>query len=64
MTEQRPLMSIYDVAALLDVHPDTVRNLVRSGHLRAVRIGVGPNARFRISQDDLDHYLDASRVAA
>lgn len=48
---ERTLFSIVQAANYCNVHPNTIRNLIQSGKLPAVRIG----ARIvRISQTDLE----------
>ncbi|MFC0007596.1 helix-turn-helix domain-containing protein [Micromonospora siamensis] len=42
--------SVEQVAALLDLHPRTVRGYIRAGRLRATRIG----KQYRITRADLD----------
>lgn len=49
-----PLRSVSDVAALLGVHPKTVRRLIKRGELVARRIG----RSVRVSERDLQAYLD------
>ncbi|NDE17946.1 DNA-binding protein [bacterium] len=50
MTEPTGLVTIKDAAARCGVHPNTIRNLILRGELRAVRIG----ARIvRINAEDL-----------
>lgn len=44
------LFSISEVAGRLRVHPRTIRNYVRDGRLKAVRIG----RQFRVAQSDLE----------
>jgi len=46
---EQDLYSVEQVASLLNLHVKTVRNYVREGRLRAVRIG----KQYRISGDDL-----------
>jgi excisionase family DNA binding protein len=44
------LLSVFDIAKRLNVHVRTVRNYVRDGRLRAVRVG----KQYRISRADLE----------
>ena len=44
------LYSVEQVANLLDLHVRTVRNYVREGRLKAVRIG----KQYRIAREDLE----------
>lgn len=49
------LLSVFDIAKRLNVHVRTVRNYVRDGRLRAVRIG----KQYRISRADLEAFTGA-----
>jgi excisionase family DNA binding protein len=53
------LYTIEDIAALLSVHPETVRNWIRSGQLDAINLGGA--AGYRITQADLDKFLQSRR---
>ncbi|HEX7122052.1 MAG TPA: helix-turn-helix domain-containing protein [Gemmatimonadaceae bacterium] len=46
------LLSVFDIAKRLNVHVRTVRNYVRDGRLRAVRVG----KQYRISRADLEAF--------
>ncbi|MCE7082088.1 helix-turn-helix domain-containing protein [Streptomyces sp. ST2-7A] len=48
--KERELYSVGDVAELLGLHVRTVRNYVRTGRLKAVRIG----KQYRIAKEDLE----------
>ncbi len=49
MHDERPFLSLDDVAARLDVHYQTVYRWVRSGRLPAVKV----NGRYRVTEADL-----------
>jgi len=49
-------LTVAEIAELVKVHPQTVRNLIDRGELRAVRIGP---RRIRVAQTDLDEFLRA-----
>ena len=53
------LYTVERVAEILGVHPETVRNWIKSGELPA--IDLGGRAGYRISQRDLDAFLDKRR---
>ena len=55
MPPAQRLMSAVEVADLLAVSPATVRRLIRSGELPAVRVG----GQHRISPERLSAYMDA-----
>jgi len=50
VAESPELLSVFDIAKRLKLHVKTVRNYVREGRLKAVRIG----KQYRIAQADLD----------
>lgn len=47
--------TVEDVARMLSVHPETVRNWIKSGQLKAIRLGGA--AGYRITQGALDQFL-------
>ena len=49
------LYTVEEIAALLNVHPETVRKWIKSGELKAIRLG-GP-AGYRIAQSAYDQFL-------
>ncbi len=53
---ERLMLDIDEVAEQLKVSVSTIRTLVRTGKLRAYRIG-GRQLRFR--QEDIDSYVDS-----
>src|SRR5262249_13568710 len=52
MTESQELLSVFDIAKRLKLHVKTVRNYVREGRLKAVRIG----KQYRIARADLEAF--------
>jgi len=54
------LMRTDDVAVLLDVHPNTVRNLVKQGRLEVVRVG----SSVRFEAETVRKFVEACRVAS
>ena len=57
------LLTIAECAALLHVSSEAVRAKVRSGELRAYRLGDGPKARYRVESASLATYLRDAREA-
>lgn len=47
-----------EAGKLLGVHEQTVRRLVRDGHLRGVDMGVPGYPRLRIRDDDLEAFIE------
>ena len=54
------LLSVRAVAERLAVNAKTVRRLVHTGSLPAIRI---PGGQLRVAQSDLDALLEAARIA-
>jgi excisionase family DNA binding protein len=55
-----PYLDVYEIAELLRVDQQTVRNWIVRGELPAIRVG---GRRVRIRQDDLDAFLAASEFS-
>jgi excisionase family DNA binding protein len=51
-TESQELLSVFDIAKRLKLHVKTVRNYVREGRLKAVRIG----KQYRVARTDLEAF--------
>lgn len=47
-----------EVSEILGVTDHTVRDWCRRGRIRAIRLGDGPTARWRIRHEDLEKFLD------
>jgi excisionase family DNA binding protein len=56
------LLTIDQVAEYLNVHRDTVYNLVRSGRLPAMQLG-GRKASWRITEEDLLEFVASAKAA-
>jgi excisionase family DNA binding protein len=52
------LYSVRELAALLGVHPETIRRLIHDGRVEAVRIG----RVLRIESHEVDRFLVRQRV--
>lgn len=59
LSESR-FLTVQEVADLMRVSSMTVYRLIKSGELRAVRVG----RSFRVRQEDVDGYLEASYTQA
>jgi excisionase family DNA binding protein len=49
-------MTVREVAEALRLHPDTIRDWLRAGRIRGVRLG-GPRAGWRIPRSEVDRLL-------
>lgn len=61
MTEEYQMLDIEEVAEKLRISESTIRGLVRSGKLRAYRIG-GKRGRLRFKEEDLSTYIESTLV--
>jgi excisionase family DNA binding protein len=55
MPTSEKMLTVSEVAQLLHVHPNTVRNWSDSGLIKTYRLGYRQDRRFR--QQDLDSFL-------
>ena len=62
MDAQEPLLTLHDVAVLVQVSESTVRRWVRNGELEAYKIG--QRGQVRISRPALTTFLEKQRAAA
>ena len=46
--------SVKEFAAKLDVHPNTIRNAIKSGKIVAVKLSDGKSSRYRIPYSELE----------
>jgi excisionase family DNA binding protein len=49
-------LNLHEAGKLLGLHEDTVRKLVRTGVLRAIR-GIGPRGHWKVSRAAITEYL-------
>ena len=56
------LYTVEDIARIFSVHPETVRNWIKSGELGGLKLGGA--AGYRISESDLQAFLKKRRDAA
>ena len=54
------LLSTRDVAVALGLNEQTVRRLIRDGHLKASRSVPGTKSTFLIKQSSVDAYLEVT----
>jgi excisionase family DNA binding protein len=60
-TEVDSMLDIDQVAEKLRISESTIRGLVRSGKLRAYRIG-GKRGQLRFKEEDLSSYIESTLV--
>lgn len=54
------LLTIKQVAERLQLHPDTIKRMIRSGKLQAAKMGEAKNSHYRISELALTAFLAQS----
>jgi excisionase family DNA binding protein len=59
--QKEVLYTVEEVATQLRVHPETVRNWIKTGQLAAINLG--GSAGYRISESDLADFLRKRRGA-
>ena len=57
MTQQVTLLTVTQVAAVLNVHPATVRRWIAAGALTATRL---PGGTYRVAATDLEQIVGAA----
>jgi excisionase family DNA binding protein len=60
--EETQLLTVAEVARLLQQSERTVRDKIASGQLPAVKIGTGPRAPLRVDRAELEEWLALSHV--
>src|SRR5450755_3243138 len=56
MSDPETFLTVAEIAELLKLNPQTVRNWIDRGELSAVRVG---SRRVRVKQSDLDRFIEA-----
>jgi excisionase family DNA binding protein len=60
VTDRTPYFTVYQVAELLGVHPQTVYRMIQNGELVAMRAG----AQYRISKNAIRDWESSSTAAS
>jgi excisionase family DNA binding protein len=60
MESRSNLLTIQEVADELGIHPDTVRDLLRSGRLKGIKSGAD-QSKLSISRQDLRNFIERGR---
>ena len=53
------MLKVKEAAEKLNVHPNTIRNWIKAGELKAMDIGKG----YRIKEDDLNEFVEKRSTA-
>lgn len=56
--KDRHFLTIYEFADEIFVHPNTVRNMIRSGRLSAFKIGEGRTSAYRIAKSEINRMAE------
>lgn len=57
MAKNEQLLTVEEAAQWINVHPQTIRRWIIKGELKAMRLGQGRTARFRIAEEDFKNFL-------
>ncbi len=52
--EKKDILSIKDFANEISVHPNSVRNMIKTGRLNAFKIGGGKTSSYRIARSEIN----------
>lgn len=55
--KNRGFYSIKEFAQIVGVHPNTVRNCIKSGRISSFRLNNGKNAAYRIPSSEIDRLV-------
>ena len=56
------MLTTRQAAEKLQVHPETLRQWIREGQLKAIHFGKGQKPRIRIDEADLQAFIDESKT--
>lgn len=51
------LLSVKEIAAILRVHPSTIRRAIDYGRIHAFRVGFGKKAQYRIPKSEIERMM-------
>lgn len=57
-----PWLTVYEAAAHLHLHPDTLRKLAQAGRITACKAGDGPRSPWRFRASELDAWMERGRL--
>jgi excisionase family DNA binding protein len=60
--EVEALMTVPEVAAELRLSRDSIDRRIKTGQLRAVKLGAAHNSPVRVRQSELERYVEKSRT--
>ena len=47
--------TVYDLVVMFDVHPETIRRMLKSGELKGFKMGKG----WRITEEEVERYIES-----
>ena len=59
----KALLTVHEVAEVLQINPETVRVMARRGDLASVRVGRGRTAAYRFTEAAVEAYLAKHQTA-
>lgn len=52
--EMRNYLTVSEIAKIVGMHPNTIRNAIHKGKLSSIRFGTGKNSPYRIPKSELE----------
>jgi excisionase family DNA binding protein len=56
---EKTVYSVDEVADIIGVHPETIRRAIRTGRLKAFRVGGSQRAPFHVTREELERFMQA-----
>jgi len=50
--EDKDFLNVKEFAEYIGVHPNTVHNMIKIGHIAAFKTGIGKTCRYRIAKSE------------
>lgn len=61
---EKELYTVSELATRFVIHPNTIRNWIAAGQLKARKVGLGHSSRFYITKEEVDRvFKDHSQAA-
>jgi len=57
MTESQAFFTVREFAKLIKVHPNTVKNSIKSGKILAFKVGIGKRSSYRIAGTEVERMI-------
>jgi excisionase family DNA binding protein len=66
MSLDKEFLTVKEYAALLNVHPNTVRRSLKSGRISGFKVGAGKRSDYRIPRSEINRmaFVDLEKIVA